>query len=365
MQTGMITLAPGETVTVLFDVAVFAPPGGHVNFANTLLPAATFFTDSAGQKVDGILALGPSAPPSVAPTTVALSPGSGSTALGNGHTLLATVTGAGGARVIDATVTFTIISGPSAGITQQVPTDMNGEAAFTYFGMALGTDMIRATVAAVTSTDVIHTWTAGAPHHIVISPSSATISAGGQQAYTATAFDQFNHSLGDVTGATSFVIAPDGSCTSASCTATTAGGHTVTATYLALTAEASLEVTGGEGGGGFAFSGFLSPIDGPPVVNIAKAGSAIPIRFSLGGYQGMDILAPGSPASQQMACEAGAPSDTVETISAGGSGLTYDADTDRYVYVWKTEKSWAKSCRQLTLTLSDGSIHTALFKFDK
>jgi hypothetical protein len=33
----------------------------------------------------------------------------------------------------------------------------------------------------------------------------------------------------------------------------------------------------------YTFTGFFSPVDNPPTVNVAKAGSAIPVKFSLGG----------------------------------------------------------------------------------
>src|SRR5204863_347849 len=87
----------------------------------------------------------------------------------------------------------------------------------------------------------------GAPtlDHIVISPASASISAGGSRTYTAQAFDASNNSLGDVTGATTFTIAPDGSCTGATCTATVAGTHTVTGSDAGKTATATLTVNAG------------------------------------------------------------------------------------------------------------------------
>jgi hypothetical protein len=53
----------------------------------------------------------------------------------------------------------------------------------------------------------------------------------------------------------------------------------------------------------------------------------------------------------------------VETVTSGDSALTYDAATDTYTYVWKTQKSWAGTCRDFVLTLSDGSVHTASFEF--
>lgn len=92
----------------------------------------------------------------------------------------------------------------------------------------------------------------------------------------------------------------------------------------------------------------------------------MPVKFSLGGNQGLNILSPGYPASQQVACNTSVPSDTIEeTATAGTSGLTYDAAADQYVYVWKTEKAWANTCRQLTVKLSDGTNHVASFSFAK
>ena len=84
---------------------------------------------------------------------------------------------------------------------------------------------------------------ASALDHILISPSSSTMTAGGSQSYTAQGFDAANNSLGDVTGSTTFSISPDGSCTANVCTATTAGAHTVTGNDGGKTSTASLTVT--------------------------------------------------------------------------------------------------------------------------
>src|SRR5204862_389800 len=81
--------------------------------------------------------------------------------------------------------------------------------------------------------------------HIVISPASATIAAGGSQAYTAQGFDASNNSLGDVTASTVFSIAPNGSCSANTCTASVAGGHTVTGNDSGKTSTATLSVTAG------------------------------------------------------------------------------------------------------------------------
>jgi uncharacterized repeat protein (TIGR01451 family) len=112
------------------------------------------------------------------------------------------------------------------------------------------------------------------------------------------------------------------------------------------------------------FTGFFAPIDNPPAFNEMKAGQAAPVKFSLGGNQGLNIFAAGSPSSVQISCASGDPVLPVEeTETAGQSSLSYDATTDRYKYTWKTESSWKNTCRQLTVTLRDGTVHTAKFKF--
>lgn len=112
------------------------------------------------------------------------------------------------------------------------------------------------------------------------------------------------------------------------------------------------------------FTGFFAPIDNPPTFNEMKAGQAAPVKFSLGGDQGLNIFAAGSPASVQISCDSGDPvADVEETETAGQSSLSYDAASDRYKYTWKTESSWKNTCRQLNVTLRDGTVHTAKFKF--
>jgi hypothetical protein len=113
------------------------------------------------------------------------------------------------------------------------------------------------------------------------------------------------------------------------------------------------------------FAGFFPPIDNLPAFNVVKAGQAIPVKFSLNGDRGLDIIASGYPKVTAIACDSGAPQETVEeTVTAGNSGLSYDPETDTYTYVWKTNRGWKNSCRQLAIQLDDGSIHYANFKFN-
>jgi sugar lactone lactonase YvrE len=114
----------------------------------------------------------------------------------------------------------------------------------------------------------------------------------------------------------------------------------------------------------YKWEGFFPPVKNPPAFNEVNAGRAIPLKFSLGGDMGLEIFAEGFPASQHIDCESGAPLGAMEgTTPAEGSDLYYDPSTGQYTYTWKTEREWEGSCRQLTMRLTDGSEHIALFRF--
>jgi hypothetical protein len=113
------------------------------------------------------------------------------------------------------------------------------------------------------------------------------------------------------------------------------------------------------------FTGFFQPVDNHPALNVARAGSATPIKFSLGGDQGLNIFAAGYPTSRPIACDSSALLDPVEeTATAGSSGLSYNPATNTYTYVWKSVKSWSGTCRQLMVKFDDGTDHAANFKFN-
>jgi hypothetical protein len=98
----------------------------------------------------------------------------------------------------------------------------------------------------------------------------------------------------------------------------------------------------------YSFTGFLQPV----------------VKFSLDGNQGFDIFAAGYPSTKGIACDTVSLADDIEqTVTAGGSALTYDATADQYSYVWKTNTAWKGTCRQLIVRLKDGTDHVANFRF--
>lgn len=117
----------------------------------------------------------------------------------------------------------------------------------------------------------------------------------------------------------------------------------------------------------YAFSGFDRPVDNPPIVNNAKAGSAIPVKWRITDPDGIPISDPASFISlTSYAVSCGAltadPIDEVEEYSAGASGLQY-FDDGYWQFNWKTPKGYSGQCRIMVLKLGDGSEHTASFKF--
>jgi len=151
-------------------------------------------------------------------------------------------------------------------------------------------------------------------------------------------------------------------CTGPTHTYTSVGTKTVTVAVTdddggTGTANASHSV-------GFTFTGFFNPVDNLPTANRVKAGRAIPVKFSLGGNQGLGVIA--SFTSAPVACSTGTPTDDADvTVTAGHSSLQYDPTTATYTYVWKTDQSWATQCRLLAMTLTDGTVQKALFTFTK
>jgi hypothetical protein len=167
----------------------------------------------------------------------------------------------------------------------------------------------------------------------------------------------------------SFTVTATDTCGSATVTTSQASGSAFPVGTTTVTATAT-DGAGNQASCSFTvtvlynFTGFFQPVDNLPTVNSVNAGQSIPVKFSLSGNKGLNIFAAGYPLSQAIACNfTGNASDIEETVTAGSSSLSYDAATDIYTYVWKTDKAWKGTCRQLIVRLNDGTDHIAHFKF--
>jgi hypothetical protein len=59
--------------------------------------------------------------------------------------------------------------------------------------------------------------------------------------------------------------------------------------------------------------------------------------------------------------------DAIREVAAAGSECRpiYDLAAGQYVYLWRTDGTWAGQCRQLDLKLADGNTYSANFNFTK
>jgi hypothetical protein len=110
---------------------------------------------------------------------------------------------------------------------------------------------------------------------------------------------------------------------------------------------------------GYAFEGFFAPVQNPPALNQWIAATPLPIRFSLGGDQGLAVL-DGRPQVTPINCS------TLQPIgrpwNAAMSPLTLGQD-GRYSFLWKTQRTVAGRCRQLTVNLDDGTSYWLFARF--
>jgi len=73
-----------------------------------------------------------------------LSPASGASPVGQPYTLTAKLQDSNGNPIASQPVTFTVVSGPDAGVHQQATTEADGSASFTYSGASVGQDVVQA-----------------------------------------------------------------------------------------------------------------------------------------------------------------------------------------------------------------------------
>jgi hypothetical protein len=113
------------------------------------------------------------------------------------------------------------------------------------------------------------------------------------------------------------------------------------------------------------FAGFLWPVRNRPRSNEWQAGVPVPIRFELGGNHGLDVVEDGWPQVAVVDC------DFADEPESGESArrphwfkeLVYRKRKKRYLFLWKTDRRWAGTCRQFMLKLEDGTVQRADFKF--
>ena len=108
----------------------------------------------------------------------------------------------------------------------------------------------------------------------------------------------------------------------------------------------------------YSFNGFDSPVSTTGSIDDAKAGDALPLKFSVRGDNGLGIVTQAT--WQPASCFDW--SSAATTTTAQGK-LSYNIPTDRYIDLVATDPKWKGSCRTLDLGLADGTHHTVHVRF--
>jgi hypothetical protein len=109
------------------------------------------------------------------------------------------------------------------------------------------------------------------------------------------------------------------------------------------------------------FTGFLIPLVNPPNMASWPAGTLLPVSWTLGGYRGLNVLA-SAPTSAPINCTTKA---TTGAAQATTGVLVFIPILNVYTYAWNDPKSWANTCRVLSVKLADGTTRTAYVRFTR
>ena len=116
----------------------------------------------------------------------------------------------------------------------------------------------------------------------------------------------------------------------------------------------------------YQFVGFSAPVDGGQVLNVAKGGQTIPLKWQLLDAHNVPVttLSGATVTVANLPCAVGTSADQLGESATGASGLQ-NLGGGYYQLNWQAQKSYAGSCKTLQLNLSEGSPRTALFQFTK
>jgi hypothetical protein len=140
-----------------------------------------------------------------------------------------------------------------------------------------------------------------------------------------------------------------------SCTFATIGLKTITVT-----------VSDHDGGSGqkshtitvkYNFVGFSAPVDRPNIMNVSKAGQAIPLKWRLTNALGAPItdLTGVTVQATGISCALSTTTDLIEEYAANASGLLNQGNGN-YQFNWKTPTTYANSCKSIALVFAAGGM---------
>src|SRR6185436_11217067 len=213
-------------------------------------------------------------------------------------------------------------------------------------------------------TDVTYTFSCSdGPSGVASCPSPETFGEGASQPVAGTAYDIAGNSRSlptlhvsidktppdvTVTGVSDSAVYVRGQVPTAGCNTTDALSGVLTNAMIAVTGgtvhsvgfyQASCSGASDKAGNPrnvvagyqviYPFTPFGRPVSMPPVFTPRTAGATAPLKFGLGGNYGLNVLASGSPTSQQVSCTTAA---AIGAVAATAGTLTYDTTSQQYTY---------------------------------
>src|SRR5436190_6447947 len=114
------------------------------------------------------------------------------------------------------------------------------------------------------------------------------------------------------------------------------------------------------------FRGFSAPVDNPSVLNVVKAGQAVPLKWRLVRSGGAPVtnLSSAKLTASSLNCSLGSTPDLLEEVASGASGLQ-NLGNGYYQLNWKSPTTYAGSCKALHLDIGEGVTRDAYFQFKK
>lgn len=113
------------------------------------------------------------------------------------------------------------------------------------------------------------------------------------------------------------------------------------------------------------FGLFAAPVEEPPTANKTKAGAAVPVKFAVYDDDGKIVKDTSLLTIRSTdECSGSTAADVIEqTVVATSSSLRFDEASQRFHYVWKTDRGWT-GCRKLVITVG-GLEKVAYFQLTK
>jgi len=114
----------------------------------------------------------------------------------------------------------------------------------------------------------------------------------------------------------------------------------------------------------YGFNGFTSPVQNPSVLNVFRAGRSVQLRWRVVDAQGAPVSSLSSASVSAFAISCPTATENRISVYGGSNSQLQNLGNGYYQLDWAAAGSLRGYCRRLELSLGDGEVHPALFKFN-